>query len=367
MSRPPFASLDFAHAPALVIWEATRACDLACKHCRAEAIPTPLPGELNDAEALAMLDEVRREFGPVVFVITGGDPLKRPGLERLISHGATLGLTMAMTPSATPLLTVAALARLRAAGLTRLALSLDGADAVTHDTFRGVPGTFDRTIDLLRRAPDLGLETQVNTTVTRPILGQVGAIHEACALLGVAQWSLFMVVPTGRADAALVPTTGEHERLYRQVAGWALDPATPFRIKTTAGQPYYRVLEQERLRRDLPPPRFAGSGVNDGNGFVFVSCTGEVCPSGFLATPCGDVRREGLARTYREHPLFRALREPDAFSGKCSACPHNRRCGGSRSRAAAMTGDALGSDPTCAFIPPGWKGQPVAEPVAAAI
>lgn len=358
MTRPNcFAAMDFAHAPALVIWEATRACDLACRHCRAEAIAQPLPGELDDAAVLAMLDEIRREFGPVVFVITGGDPLKRPGLERLIIHGATLGLTMAMTPSATPLLTVPALARLRAAGLTRLALSLDGADAATHDTFRGVPGTFARTIELLQAAPGLGLETQINTTVTRPILGQIPTIRDACGLLGVAQWSLFMVVPTGRADAGLVPTPGEHERLYRQVAGWALDPATAFRIKTTAGQPYYRVLEQERLRRGLPPPRFAGSGVNDGNGFVFVSCTGEICPSGFLATPCGDVRRDGLARTYREHPLFRSLRDPEAFSGKCAVCPHNRRCGGSRSRAAAMTGDPLGSDPTCPYIPPEWQAR----------
>lgn len=355
MQRPPFVGTDHASAPSLVIWEATRACDLACRHCRAEAIPAPLPGELNDAEALAMLDEVRREFGPVILVITGGDPLKRPGIERIITHGATLGLTMAMTPSATPLLTTAALARLRSAGLARLALSLDGADAITHDAFRGVGGTFDRTIALLEAAPGLGLETQINTSVTRPILGQIPRIREACALLGVSQWSLFMVVPTGRADADLVPTPGEHEHLYRQVAGWALDPSTPFRIKTTAGQPYYRVLEQERARRGLPAPRFAGSGINDGNGFVFVSCTGEICPSGFLATPCGDVRREGLARTYRDHPLFRALRSPDAFSGKCGACPHNRRCGGSRSRAAALTGDPLASDPTCPYVPPGWQ------------
>jgi MoaA/NifB/PqqE/SkfB family radical SAM enzyme len=350
MSRPTIP-VDFSHAPALVIWEATRACDLACRHCRAEAQPAPLPGELNDAEALAMLDEVRREFGPVILVITGGDPLKRPGLERIIAHGSTLGLTMAMTPSATPLLTVPVLARLRAAGLQRLALSLDGADAATHDGFRGVPGTFARTIELLQEAPRFGLTTQINTTVTRPILEQIPAIRDLCAWLDVSQWSLFMVVPTGRAEHNMLPSPGEHERLYRQVATWALDPGTTMMIKTTAGQPYYRVLEQERQRRHLPPPRFGGSGVNDGNGFVFVSCTGEICPSGFLATPCGDVRHDGLARTYREHPLFAALRRPEGFSGKCAVCPHNHRCGGSRSRAYALTGDALGSDPTCAYIP----------------
>ncbi len=348
---------DFNLAPFIVIWEITRACDLACRHCRAEAQPQPDTGELSTAEGLQLLTKVRDEFGPVLFVLTGGDPLKRADLHQLIRHGTTIGLRMTITPSVTPLLTAEALGALRASGVRRVAMSLDGADAETHDRFRGVDGTFRRTLEALSTARNLGMEIQINSTVSRHNLEQLEQLAKLVGWLDATLWSVFILVPTGRAvgDAeAVVPSAAEHEKLYRRLAGIALDPATTFDVKTTAGQPYYRVLAQERARRgveiatrSLRAPR----GVNDGNGFCFISHTGEICPSGFLPLVAGNVRTHDLATVYLHHDLFTRLRQPSTFSGKCGVCEFNDRCGGSRSRTYALTGDPFASDPTCVYQP----------------
>jgi AdoMet-dependent heme synthase len=348
---------DFNHAPFIVIWEITRACDLACRHCRAEAAPEADPRELGTAEGLRLLSQVREEFGPVLFVLTGGDPLKRADLPDFIRHGTAIGLRMTITPSVTPLLTTEALQMLHASGIRRVAMSLDGADAGTHDRFRGVDGTFRRTLWALEYARHLGMEIQINSTISRHNLDQVEQIAKVVGWLDATLWSVFILVPTGRAagdDQAVVPSAVEHELLYRRLAHIALDPSTPFDVKTTAGQPYYRVLAQERARRSvdmatrsLRAPR----GVNDGNGFCFVGHTGDICPSGFLPLAAGNVRTHDIATVYRHHDLFTRLRRPQTFNGKCGVCEFNDRCGGSRSRTYGLTGDPFGSDPTCVYQP----------------
>jgi radical SAM protein with 4Fe4S-binding SPASM domain len=346
--QPP---TTFNHAPVIAIWEVTRACDLVCQHCRAEATPLPAPDELTTAEARALMDRVRSAFGPILFVLTGGDPLKRGDLLELVRHGAALGLGMAITPSATPLLTTEAIAALHEAGIKRMAVSLDGADQPTHDRFRGVQGTWERTLAALQIAKQRGLDAQINTSVGHHNTGQLREIAALGAWYGISQWSVFLLVPTGRAGAEDIVSAADHERVYRTLASIADDPATPFAIKTTAGQPFYRVRAQSAARRPAgPPPRFAG--VNDGNGFVFISHTGEICPSGFLPLVAGNVRTHDLAEVYRHDPLFTRLRQPETFTGKCGACEYNVICGGSRSRTWALTGDAFASDPTCVYVPP---------------
>ena len=359
--RPAF---DFNRAPFIVIWEITRACDLACRHCRAEAQPQPDLDELTTTEGLRLLTRVREEFGPILFVLTGGDPLKRADLHQLIRHGTAIGLRMTITPSVTPLLTSAALGALHASGVRRVAMSLDGADAETHDRFRGVDGTFRRTLEALGTARNLGMEIQINSTLSRHNLGQLADLARLVGWLDATLWSVFVVVPTGRAAAggeSLVPSAAEHEQLYRRLADVALDPATTFDVKTTAGQPYYRVLAQERARRgagtatrSLRAPR----GVNDGNGFLFIGHTGDICPSGFLPLAAGNVRTHDVATVYRHHDLFVRLRQPQTFSGKCGRCEFNDRCGGSRSRTYAITGDPFASDPTCVYQPKPLAAMP---------
>jgi radical SAM protein len=357
-------SLDFDRTPFTVIWEATRACDLRCRHCRADAQPWRDPRELDTSEAKALLGQIRDLASPV-FVITGGDPLKRPDLEELVTHARQIGLRVALTPSGTPLLTAQALERLRDAGVERIALSLDGPSAAVHDWLRGQPGSFAVTEAAIRHARELGLPVQVNTAVTRSNLGCLDAIATRLARLDVAMWSLFFLVTVGRAERAELLGAEEFERVFAFL--YERSPHLPFATRTTAA-PHYRrfVLQRARDARraaggrarpwlaGVAGPR-ARRGVTDGNGIVFVSHRGDVFPSGFLPVSVGQVREQPLAEIYRGAFLMRRLRNPDALGGKCGVCEFRRVCGGSRARAYAHTGDPMAEEPCCAYVPRGSR------------
>jgi AdoMet-dependent heme synthase len=341
----------FDRAPFITFWEVTRACDLACKHCRASAVPTRDPLELDHAQGLRLLERVKDSGCPVV-VLTGGDPAKREDLVALVAYGTKLGLRMCLTPSATPLVTRELLARLRAAGLSRLAVSLDGADAGAHDDFRQVPGSFARTFEILSDAKALGLTTQVNTTITQHNTDQLEQIAELVARFDIELWSVFFLVPTGRGVALDLLEPALVESLLDRLATVA--ERAPFDVKTTAAPHFRRVLLQRKVKREQIAGLADGigrapRGVNDGQGIAFISHRGEVSPSGFLPAACGSY--ENFAEIYRSHPLFTTLRDADALHGKCGVCEFRKVCGGSRARAYALSGDLLAHDPACAYIP----------------
>ncbi len=317
MRKPRIGEIDFDRSPFIVIWEAIQACSLACLHCRAEARPCRDIGELSTGEAFALLDETRR-FGPVLFVITGGDPLERPDIFDIIRHGSEIGLRMTMTPAGTEKMTRETILRMKEAGLVRLAVSLDGHDHTSHDKFRGVEGSFDWTMDSIRIAREIGLEVQVNTTVTRFNQDRIREIAEMLAGEDIALWSVFFLVPVGRGARHLMVTPKKHEAVFHEL--YDLVHTMPFDIKTTAAQHFRRVLmqraAQDRLMKTpgagnapqpfTPAPGFitgtgpsgagrAAKGVNDGMGFVFISHLGDIMPSGFLPVAAGNIRRDSLA------------------------------------------------------------------------
>jgi radical SAM protein len=304
-------------------------------------------------------------------VLTGGDPLKRPDVIPLVEHGTSLGLRVAMTPSGTPLMTERTLRQLKRAGLARLAVSLDGATAASHDAFRGVAGSYDWTLRMLHVARSMGLPTQVNTTVSRHNLEEFDQMCALMVSLGIALWSVFFLVPTGRARADDVASAESFERVFHRM--YDLSKSAPFDIKSTAAPQYRRVILQRRVaeRRAGAPRDTADArrtigfsveggpgrarGVNDGDGFVFVSHTGAIYPSGFLPIAAGNVRRDDLVEVYRNAPLFRQLRDRSQLEGKCGVCEYRSVCGGSRARAHAMTGNPLESDPFCAHVPARYR------------
>ncbi len=346
---------DFRQAPFLVIWEVTQACDLACLHCRASAEPCRHPLELTGEEGFRLLDEIRG-FGEPLMVFTGGDPLKRPDLFDLLSYSVRLGLRTTVTPSATPLLTAEAIERFRDSGISRMAVSLDGADAAAHDGFRRVAGSFDRTIFALEHARRIGLETQINTTVTRLNAGSLAGIAKLVAESGARLWSVFFLVATGRATRSDDLDAAGYEDVFRYLCD--LSKTAPFDIKTTEAQHYRRYVAQRRKQEGGGKPTGAPggaiqrqAGINDGKGFVFISHTGEIFPSGFLPVSAGNVRTRSLGDTYRTSPLFLALRDSDRLEGKCGVCEYRNLCGGSRSRAYAVTGNWLAADPRCSYEP----------------
>ena len=337
----------FDRAPLRVYWEVTRACDLACRHCRADAEPSPHPDELDTVAGLRLLDRIAA-FGPPLphLVLTGGDPLKRSDLFTLVGAARDRGLRVSLSPSATPLLTRTAILRLKVAGIDAISLSLDGATPERHDAFRGFPGTFARTLAAARAAELVALPVQVNTLVAAQTLPHLPAIYDLVRDVGAARWSLFFLVGVGRG-AELEPITPEEgDALMR----WLAELASQGRRKpmvTTTEAPHFR-----RAVRDAGGHgKGHAGGVRDGNGILFVSHTGDVTPAGFLPTVVGNVRRDDLVALYRDAPLFVALRSPDGFGGRCGRCDLRMECGGSRARALAETGDPLAEDPLCRYEP----------------
>ena len=355
--------LDFNERPFIVIWETTQACDLACLHCRACAQPLRSALELSTAEAKKLIDEVAALNAPV-FVLTGGDPLKRPDVFELVQYASENGVRISLTPSATPLLTREAIVRLKQCGLARLAISLDGPTAEIHDGFRRVAGSYDWTLRAVRWAREIDLPVQINTTITRHNLEYLDSIISLMEKLDIVLWSVFFLVPTGRGSDINLISAEEFEQVFEKL--YTTSQRVKFDIKSTEAQHYRRFLLQrrteEKRKGNVPAIAMLGAstpdgigraprGINDGKGFVFISHRGEVFPSGFLPVSAGNIRNESLAKLYRESPLFTSLRDTSNLQGKCGVCEFREICGGSRARAYAVSGDLFAEEPCCSWQP----------------
>lgn len=372
-------SIDFNRSPFVVIWEMTRACDLSCVHCRAAAQSRRSQFELTTDEGFRLIDDIAR-LEPRVFVITGGDPLKRADLYDTIAYAKQAGLNPSVTPSATPLLTPEAIAKMKAHGVARLAISLDHYTRQDHDEFRRVRGSFDLTMRAIQAACDNDIPVQINSTVTKRTAADMPKLAELLSKFpNVVMWSVFFLVPTGRAKTADMIEAEEVESLFGDL--YAISKRVPFDVRTTEAMHYRRFVMQRMMAAqgkctdDLVNPEtglidastlFMGrlgvqhqsgavtrapKGVNEAKGFVFVSHIGDVFPSGFLPLKAGNVKKESIVDLYRDSPLFRDLRNTNNLKGKCGACEFRELCGGSRSRAWSVTGDVFASDPICTYQP----------------
>ena|SRR6266540_1778930 len=425
---------DFSRAPFIVIWEVTRACALACVHCRADAIARRDPRELSTTEAFHLIDQIA-DFGNPhpLLVLTGGDPMWRKDLAEVVHYASAAGLSVALTPSGTGAATRKRLQELKAAGLRRVAVSLDGPDPETHDRFRRVRGSFMYTMKIIEAVIDLGLPLQINTTVSGLTLPTLRAMADRVSEFPLTLWAIFFLIQTGRGAALDQISPRECEDVLRWLQ--ELSTRVPFGIKTTEAPHFRRVLWQAEHATGSRVPGFDGSkvqssifersgsdafickpsnsqpsnvalspvepahaelsnrapsnvelstvelsqteplnrepsncrtfeprtfrrpqlrapwAVNDGNGFVFIDHIGQICPSGFLPMPRGNVRNTSLVDVYRSDEVFVRLRDPDALTGRCGRCRFRAVCGGSRSRAFAATGDVLASDPLCVYEP----------------
>jgi AdoMet-dependent heme synthase len=308
------------------------------------------------------------DIGRPILVITGGDPLMRADVFAIMQRAAQRGLRVAFSPSATGRCTAEPLQRAKDCGVSRVHISLDGADAETHDRFRGVRGSFQRTREILSDIARLEIPLQIGTTVSRYSLAQLEDIRTIVASSGALMWSLFFLVPTGRGQQEDMISAEAHEAVFNWLYDIGQDAS--FDVRTTAAMHYRRVVLQRRRSEASSPgaafPNVSGAGfsagggmgmsargVNDGDGFAFIDHLGNVCPSGFLQVPAGNVREQRLADIYRDSRLFRDLRDRSLLKGKCGVCEFRSVCGGSRARAYAMTGDYLESDPSCIYQPPG--------------
>ncbi len=354
---------DFDMSPFTIAWEVTRACAFACVHCRADAQHKRDPRELTTEEGFALIDRFKA-FGNPILIFTGGDPMMRRDLFDLIAYATEKGLRCSLTPTATALPTKERLEKAKEAGIRRIALSLDAPSPEVHDEFRKVEGSWERTMNILRNAQAAGLSAQVNTTATKHNVDLLPEMVSFVEEVGAVQWSVFFLVPTGRAQIEQMISAEEHERVFNWL--YDLSNESSFDIKATAA-PMYRRVAIERRKAEATEGEtvtFQGAGfqyddglhrpvkgVNDGKGFLFVSHIGEIMPSGFLPLSVGTVRELDVVEAYREHPVFKDLRDVTKLKGKCGICEYREVCGGQRGRAYGVTGDYLEVDPACLYEP----------------
>jgi radical SAM protein len=374
---PARGALNFDETPFLAIWEVTQSCDLACKHCRAAAQPIAHPDELTNAEGKGLIDQIAA-MGVPIFVFTGGDPLKRKDVFELIRYAADKGVQVALTPSATPLLTRDAIFKLKEAGIVRLGISPE-----IHDTFRGLPGAYARTIQAIEWANEAGIPIQVHTTISRHNAHDLDSLCALFEKLAIVMWNVFFLVPVGRGQLGDLLSGEEFEHVFGKI--YELSHRVNFQIKTTEAMHYRRYLLQHNLEERKISHGHPGSAkpattaayepgaptadaqtrtaswatrrVNDGKGFLFVSHVGNVYPSGFLPIHAGNIRETPLSEIYRNAPIFKSLRDTSKLEGKCGACEYKEICGGSRARAYAVTGDPLAQEPCCIYQPKHWDPE----------
>jgi len=371
MGRP----IDFNVKPILIFWETTKACDLACKHCRASAITSALPDEMNVDQSINFISQVK-DFGPPypVLILTGGDIMKKDGLEIILQKTKELGIPVSMSPSATPLLNEDAFEMMKKYGVKSLSLSLDGAKAETHDWLRGIDGTFERTIRLSREIISRGFTLQINTAVFRKNVYELPYILKILIENKIKTWEIFFLIKTGRGIDREDLNADEYEDVnnflefasrYGIVIRTVESPI--FRrimverqsSEYNGGQTYKSLVEKTKEILGNPSGKVMGhtSNTRDGKGIIFVSHNGDVNPSGFLPLKLGNVKEKSIVEIYQDNEILRKLRDSSNFKGRCGVCEYGDICGGSRSRAYSYYGDIFQEDPRCSYIPSSMRKE----------
>lgn len=375
----------------LVFWESTAGCNLRCVHCRRlDVMDTLSRDDLSTAAARDLIDQIAETAKPIL-VFSGGEPLMRPDIFELAAHARARGLRPALATNGTKIDAQMAW-RIKEAGFARVAISLDGADPETHDLFRGIPGSHDKSVRALAALRSLGVGTQINFTVTNRNVGEVPEIYEQAIALGVDALHFFMFVPVG-CGVAIAEKELLSAREAERWLEWLYDRELEGRIelKATCSPHYFRVVRQDGRtppashRRQQhagrppaaepasaghavmanPAPPAAGRGAAQalhqvtrgclaGVGVAFVSHKGDVFPCGYLPLPCGNVRERRFKEIWEDSPVFASLRDPNLLEGKCGACNFKGVCGGCRARGYARSGgDWLAEEPLCEYQPQG--------------
>lgn len=346
---------DGSPACRLIAWEVTRSCNLACKHCRAEAHLAPYPGELSHEEALALIDTFPSVGRPII-IFTGGDPMMRPDVYELVHKAHDKGLICAFSPNGT-LITEETAQKIKEAGVNRCSISIDGADAASHDSFRGVPGAFDASLRGMAFLTKAGVPFQINTTVTKNNLSSFKKIFELCQRLGAVAWHIFLLVPMGRGAGLSDQVITAEE--YEEVLHWfyAFRKTTSMHLKATCAPHYYRIMRQMAHEEGISvdAQNFGMDahtrGCLGGTGFCFISHTGQVQPCGYLELNCGNVRETPFPEIWRTSSYFKQFRDQSCYEGKCGVCEYHKVCGGCRARAYSINGSYMGEEPLCTYIP----------------
>jgi heme b synthase len=356
----------------LIFWETTAGCNLRCIHCRRVTVADQLlPQDLTTAQAFAMIDEIAR-VGKPVFVLSGGEPLFRPDIFEIARHATDAGLPVALATNGT-LVDDAVAARIRDSGVQRVSISFDGADAATHDAFRGLAGSFDAAVRGFRAIRNAGIPVQINTTVANHNKEQLDRMVRMAGELDAIGLHLFLLVPVG-CGVEIAEEQMINAVEYERVLNWMYDmekAAPGLQLKATCAPHYFRIMHSRRaeerrqgVQHEMPASygrqvhghphgqmHAATKGCLAGTGVCFVSHRGEVFPCGYLPVEAGNIHRERFGDIWESSPLFGQLRDVDALEGKCGICQFKKVCSGCRARSYGVTGNYMAEEPFCAYEP----------------
>ncbi len=325
----------------MIAWELTRNCNLDCVHCRARAGAGPYDNELTLEECVRIIDDIAAFATPTI-ILTGGEPLLRKDIFDIIEHATAKGLRTVIAVNGT-LVDRAVAVRLKEAGILRVSMSIDGKDRATHDSFRRVSGSFDAVMQAGRILREVGLPFQINTTVTRLNSADLPAIYGLVKGMGAVAWHTFLLVPVGRGEGL----KGEelNAAMYEDVLNWMYEREEEHEIemKVTCAPHYYRIVKER-----VGTPKSAGCLA--GKSFLFISHTGIAQPCGYLESPCGDIRKDGVRQVGEGSEQFASIRDLRKYKGKCGRCRFLSICGGCRARALELKGDLLESEPYCSYV-----------------
>ena len=399
------------YKPRLIFWEVTKGCNLRCIHCRATATELMSPADLPTGKALNIISEIA-EFSNPILVLSGGEPLYRHDIFRLAEYATSRGIRTALATNGT-LVTKDVAEKIKNAGIKRVSISLDGADAITHDTFRGIPGAFDAAVYGMRNLQQLGVSVQINTTIARHNAHQLPDVLTLARNLGADALHTFLLVPVGcGVDIATEQMVAPEE--YERMLNWFYDQSLEggIELKATCAPHYFRVMRQRRAADRMAEREHAAPTISDSNhigptdmmmpgstgislkpsggppaghtgqtghpgghpgdmnamtkgclagtGVCFISHEGEVFPCGYLPAIAGDLRKQSFAEIWNNSVVFGQLRDDDNLKGKCGCCEFRHVCMGCRARAYAATGDFLAEEPFCVYEP-GTSNQMIRE------
>ncbi len=341
--------------PRLIAWELTRSCNLDCIHCRAAARFGPYDNELTTQECFDFLDNVKSFSSPII-IMTGGEPMLRDDIWEIAKHGTDIGLRMVMAPCGF-LVTEETVQKMLDSGIQRLSFSIDGATEQSHDDFRRVKGAFASVMTAIENCNKMGMEFQVNTTISKHNLHELEDILKLVIKLGAKAHHPFLLVPTGRGaelkDQEISPED------YEKTLSWFYDmrDEVPIQFKPTCAPHYYRIFRQKETEKGIKvTPETHGmdamsKGCMGGQSFAFVSHVGKVQICGFLEEECGDIRKEPFSTIWDTSKVFKEMRAWDDYNGRCGYCEFRSVCGGCRARAFAFTGDYMDEEPFCTYHP----------------
>ncbi|MEN6537069.1 MAG: radical SAM protein [Bryobacteraceae bacterium] len=351
--------------PRLIFWELTTGCNLRCLHCRANATELMSPEDLSYQECCEIVDQIGG-YAPLILVLSGGEPLWRRDVFDIAKRAVSKGIRVALATNGT-LVDEAMAQRIEQAGIVRVAVSIDGADRITHDTFRGQAGAFDAAIAGLKHLNELGISTQINTSVARHNAHQLPDIMKLAQSLKVDAFHLFLLVPVG-CGLTIAEEQSIRGEEYERILNWFYDRSldSGLELKATCAPHYYRIMRQRRAearRAGETVPELSTHGMHAvtrgclaGSGVCFISHDGKVYPCGYLPVEAGNLRKQPFREVWEDAQVFQDLRDPDRLEGKCGLCEFKQVCMGCRARAYGLAGNYLAEEPFCIYQPKSGSG-----------